>query len=161
MRQSTEVWNNFTIFYMFLDSDPEVHDFIKVFRRWRRWGFSSVLRAFFPSSWTSSARLSCWSSRAPVLCFNLTSAVNVSSVPPTTTTRRLGCPQQWGDSGAHVRVVRVCVFPRPKREHATLGAPQRGGDGSDAAPRADGGRDGCGGGKAPLLKVTDDRHSHQ
>ena len=30
-----------------------------------------------------------------------------------------------------------------------------------SAPRADGGRDGCGGGKAPLLKGTEYRHSHQ
>ena len=30
-----------------------------------------------------------------------------------------------------------------------------------SATRADGGRDGCGGGKAPFLKGTDDRHSHQ
>ena len=36
-----------------------------------------------------------------------------------------GCSQQWGDSGAHVRVECVCVFPTPKRDPGSSAARRR------------------------------------
>ena len=39
LRQPSEVWNNFTIFYVKVNSDPEVHDFIELVRRLAAMGF--------------------------------------------------------------------------------------------------------------------------